>query len=238
MHKFIYTRFMVSLAVLSFAVPAMAAVKGAKEHETTLPSGQVLQSKGQVDAPKGTPTWEIQEIERKMEAYNTGKNLTSAEQANNRKLKREILTGTFDLRELSKQALDRHWNSISDGEKSNFVNLMTSLLETKAIFSKEQSKTKGKSYVVSYKGDKYSENKTQARSVTEIYVPKENVTLGIEYRLKQAGSGWKVFDIIVDDASLVENYRYQFNNIITKYGYPELVSRMRKKLTEIKANQK
>jgi phospholipid transport system substrate-binding protein len=42
-----------------------------------------------------------------------------------------------------------------------------------------------------------------------------------------------VYDVIVDDASLVDNYRYQFDTIITKSGYPELVQRMKKKLTEL-----
>jgi ABC-type transporter MlaC component len=43
--------------------------------------------------------------------------------------------------------------------------------------------------------------------------------------------------VIVDDASLVDNYRYQFDSIITKNGYPELVNRMQKKLAELRAAQ-
>jgi phospholipid transport system substrate-binding protein len=216
---------------LGFSPGIQAAVKGAKQ-ESQSGSG-VLQSTGQVNAPKGTPTWEIQEIERKLEEYDTSPNISAAQKTKNRKLKRDILNGAFDLRELSRQALDKHWNNISAAERSSFVALMTSLLETKAIFSKEQSKTKGKSYRISYKGDQYFDNKRRAKTLTEIYIPKENVRIDIVYQLKNDGSKWKVFDIVVDNASLVENYRYQFNNIITKHGYPELVSRMRKKLNEI-----
>lgn len=219
---------------LGINLGAQAAVKGAKE-ESTSGSG-VLQSTGQVNAPKGTPTWEIQEIERKLEEYDTSPGISAAQKAKNRELKREILNGAFDLRELSRQALDKHWNNISAAERSNFVSLMTSLLETKAIFSKEQSKTKGKSYTISYKGDQYFDKKARAKTMTEIYIPKENVRIDIVYQLKNSGNKWKVFDIVVDNASLVENYRYQFNNIITKHGYPELVSRMRKKLGEIRAS--
>lgn len=226
------------MTCLSFSLGAstlQAAVKGAKPSEAT--GGGVLQSTGQTNAPEGTPTWEIQEIERMMEEYDTSPNISAAQKERNREIKRKILNGTFDLRELSRLALDKHWNSISSGEQSNFVSLMTSLLETKAVFSKEQSKTQGKSYRISYKGDKYYENKQRARTVTQIYVPKDNITLDIEYKLKKNGNKWKVFDVIVDNASLVENYRYQFNNIITKHSYAELVSRMRKKLNELRANQ-
>jgi phospholipid transport system substrate-binding protein len=230
-----FTQFSLLLLMsLLFPTSAVAAVKGAQPSSS--PSkGAVLQAKGQVNAPQGTPTWEIQEIERKLEAYDTSPNLSAAQKAKNRKLKREILSGAFDLRELSRLALDKHWSSISSGEQSSFVNLMQSLLETKAIFSKEQSKTQGKSYTVSYQGDKFYDRDSRARALTQIYIPKENVTIDIEYKLKKEGSKWKVFDIVVDNASLVENYRYQFNNIITKHGYPELVSRMRKKLSELKS---
>lgn len=213
-----------------------AAVKGAPKPEVS--TGEVIQAKGQVHAPKGTPTYEIQEIERKMEEYNTSKNLTPEQRANNQRIKREILNGAFDLRELSRLALDKHWNQISPEEQNNFVNLMTDLLETKAIFSKEQSKTKGKSYTITYQGDKYLDGKSKAKALTQIYVPGENVSLAIVYSLKKEASGrWKIFDVVVDDASLVDNYRYQFDTIISKNGYSELVRRMKKKLTEMQEQQ-
>lgn len=226
-----------SLALVVFiSLPILghgAVKKKAGSADTT---NKVLQSSGQAQAPEGTPTREIQDIEVKMEEFDTSKNLTGAQRNKNARIKRDILTGTFDLRELSRLALARHWNAISAGEQSSFVNLMTNLLETKAIFSKEQSKTMGKAYNISYLGDKYYENKARAKTLTKIYVSKEDVTLDIEYRLKRGSSGWKVFDIIVDDASLVDNYKYQFNSIISKHGYSELVRRMRKKLAELKSN--
>ncbi len=114
------------LMLIFFVGNAVGAVKGAQQGGNG--SGKILQSKGQVNAPKGTPTWEIQEIERKLEEYDTSPGISAAQKAKNRKLKRGILSGAFDLRELSKLSLDRHWNSISGGEQSSFVNLMLNLL--------------------------------------------------------------------------------------------------------------
>ena len=216
-------------AALSLPGAAISAVKGAPKGED-----QVLQSNGQVNAPQGTPTREIQDIEAKMDSYKTGSDLSTEDRANNAKVKREILTGTFDLRELCRLALDKHWSELSAGEQSNFVALMTDLLETKAIFSKEQTKTRGKAYTVQYLGDTYLNDKTRARTRTKVVVPKENVKVDIEYKLKKDPGGWKVFDVVVDDASLVENYRYQFDAIISKNGYGELVRRMQNKLKELK----
>ncbi len=217
---------------LSISSLSQAAVKS-----KTDPNAQMLQGEGQINAPPGTPTYAIQQIEKKMEAYKTDKDLTSAEEAENRKIKSEILRGTFNIRLLSQLALDRHWKGINEGQRSHFVNLMTSLLETKAIFSKEQSKTRGENYVVRYLGDTYANNKSSATTKTLVTVPKKNITVEIEYKLKKEGGDWKAYDIIVDGASLVQNYKFQFNNIIIKHGYTELVSRMTEKLNELKNKQ-
>lgn len=181
----------------------------------------------------GTPSRAVQDLESKTDNYKTGNNLTAADRAKNAQIKHDAITGTFDLRELCRLALDKHWGERSAAEQSEFVILMTKLLETKAILSKEQSKTQGKKYTIKYLGDSYLDpQKAKAKTKTVIYIPKENTKVAIDYKLTKMANGWKVFDIIVDDASLVDNYKFQFDSIITKYGYPELVSRMKKKLTE------
>lgn len=223
-------------AVLSLAAPAVqSAVKGSAPAGSGQSGGSPTAAP--VSAPAGTPTREVQEIEVKMDSYKTGPNLTAEDKANNSKVKRDILTGTFDLRELCRLALDKHWNEISAAEQNNFVALMTDLLETKAIFSKEHTKTQGKAYTVQYLGDTYSNEKTRAKTRTKVVVPKENVKVDIEYKMKKDSQGWKVFDVVVDDASLVENYRFQFDSIIAKNGYPELIRRMQNKLKELRGGQ-
>lgn len=226
-------------AMLTLTAPSVrAAVKGSTP---PAPAGGSAEggtkgpaAGGSVTAPQGTPTREVQEIEVKMDSYKTGGNLTAEDKANNSKVKREILNGTFDLRELCRLALDKHWSELTPADQNNFVALMTDLLETKAIFSKEHTKTQGKAYTVQYLGDTYSNEKTRAKTRTKVIVPKENVKVDIEYKMKKDTSGWKVYDVVVDDASLVENYRFQFDSIIAKNGYPELVRRMQNKLKELR----
>ncbi len=198
--------------------------------------GDVLVRQASADAPAGTPTRAIQDLETKMDGYKTGTTLSAEDRAKNTQLKKEVLNGTFDLRELCRLALDKHWNTLSAGEQDSFVSLMTQLLEKKGILSKEQSRTSGKKYFIKYLGDTFLDpQKTRARTRTQITVPKEDVSMAIDYKLLKKGNGWKIFDVIVDDASLVDNYKYQFNSIIAKHGYPELVSRMKKKLVDMNA---
>jgi phospholipid transport system substrate-binding protein len=235
-------KFSVLILFLGFSSLAMSGPKKdttLMRSPTSTPSssekvGDVVSRPTQASA--GTPTRAIQDLESKSDDYKTGPHLTAADQAHNAQIKREIITGTFDVRELSRLSLDKHWTERTSTEQDSFVNLMTQLLEKKAVLSKEQSKVQGKKYFVKYLGDTYLDTqKTRAKTRTLIRVPKEDVSVSIEYRLVKTATGWKIFDVIVDDASLVDNYRYQFDSIITKHGYSELVNRMSKKLSEMES---
>lgn len=186
-----------------------------------------------------TPTAAIKDLDKKLNDYRTGDNLTLAEKEHNRALKNDILHTIFDVRELSRIALGRHWNALSPKEQDDFVNLMIDLLMERGILSKEQGKQKAKSnsvYNVSYRGDKYLDpRKTRALSRTSVYIKSEGVNASLDYKLMSEGNQWKIYDVIVDGASLMENYKYQFDSIITKNGYPDLVARMQRKLTTFKS---
>lgn len=187
------------------------------------------------------PTEAIKELDAMLDDFKSGKNLTPAEEAHNRQLKMKIIHGTFDVRELSRLALAKHWNNLTPAQQNHFVDLMISLLEEKALFSREQSAAKSKKggkYYVKYRGHKYSDKDKKKSFVrTKVIVPAENIDIDLNYKLKREDGGWKIYDVIVDEASLVSNYKYQFNSIITKHSYDELVNRMTKKLNKIKEDR-
>lgn len=203
----------------------------------TTPSGalapvlpQTTPSPGKVLGPLDS----IKELDNKVSSYKSGSNLTPAEIEANRKLKEDVIRGTFDMYELSRLALDMHWNEITEKDRTYFSNLMINLLEKKALLSKEQVKSDTKPYHITYKKEEYiGLDRKLAMVFTILSVPSEKVNLTINYRLILTPTGWHIFDVIVDDASLVENYKFQFDTIIRKYGYPELVARMEQKLKEM-----
>lgn len=204
----------------------------------SLNSAQALSQKL---AKIGSPTRAIQDLDGMLDEFKKGKNLSKTDEEFNRKLKKKILHGTFDVRALSQLALSKHWTERKRSEQDKFVDLMVALLEEKALFSHEQSAAKSKQggkYMVSYVSERFlDEQKAHAFVHTKVSVPSEKVTIHLNYRLKKQGDEWKIYDIIVDEASLVSNYRYQFNSIITKNGYDHLVGLMSKKLDELKAKR-
>lgn len=201
-----------------------------------------LSYRGRTFAEGGkTPTHAIRELDQMLGRYHTGTNLSPAQIEENQQIKHQVLHGTFDIRELCRVALGRHWTGLTDTERNGFVQLMIDLLEEKAILSKEQGqkKTKGGSvYAVSYRGDKFLDPiKSRALTRTNVSVTSEGVRVDLDYKLRRNSDQWKIYDVIVDGSSLAENYQYQFDSIITKNGFPELVRRMEKKLGEIRTQK-
>ena len=53
--------------------------------------------------------------------------------------------------------------------------------------------------------------------------------ISVIYKLRRAEGGWKVYDAVVENISIVNNYRSQFDHVITSSSYEELVKRLREK---------
>lgn len=203
-------------------------------------SAPASQAPAEAPGKKLTPIQALKELDKMAEQYRVGSNLTGADVEFNRQLKTRILRGTFDLRELAKLSLAEHWNTLTAKQRDEFVELLTNLLETRSVFAKEKAVEKGESkgYSVNYKGQDYSDKqKTDALAKTTIYLKSKGIKVSINYRLKKNSHDWKIYDVIMDDASLIANYRYSFGNIIKKHGYPELIRRMEEKLKEFRAKK-
>jgi len=88
--------------------------------------------------------------------------------------------------------------------------------------------------VEDYSGEKVLyEGETQEGDYADVkvkIVTKKDKDIPVEYRLKKEGNGWFIYDISFDGVSLVNNYRTQFNSIISQSTYENLVKRLREKV--------
>lgn len=143
-----------------------------------------------------------------------------------RGLLREAIFPRFDFREMAKRSLGPEWNDRTPQEQQEFVQLFTDFLE-KTYVRKIESYTKEK---FTYTGEAidgpYAE--VDSKLVTS---KGEEVT--VNYLLYRVGDGWKVYDLIVDDVSIVNNYRAQFDDVISESSYGELIRRIKQKLQEM-----
>ena len=135
---------------------------------------------------------------------------------------RQIAEEIFDLGEMTRRTLGRHWQGRTAAERAEFVRLFSDLLE-RAYFTR----------LATYDGEKIqvlgdSIDGEQATVRTRI-VTQQGTDIPVDYRMLPRGDRWVVYDISIEGVSLVANYRAQFNKIIQTSSYQTLVDKLRSK---------
>jgi phospholipid transport system substrate-binding protein len=141
---------------------------------------------------------------------------------------RGIVLPQFAFLEMAQQALGSHWRDRTEAEQQEFVRLFTDLLErtysdileryaaeVQVLFAHERIQ------------GSVAEVDTQVRSS-----PHEQ-PVAITYRLRDVGGKWLVYDVVIDQVSLVRNYRAQFSRILGTSSFADLVQDLESKLREL-----
>ncbi|HEY2989475.1 MAG TPA: ABC transporter substrate-binding protein [Candidatus Binatia bacterium] len=134
---------------------------------------------------------------------------------------RRAIYSRFDFTEMAKRSLGAEWRKLNPPQQDEFIRLFTDLLERAYVDQIEAYNDEKFVYVKETVDQDYAE--VQSRIVT----PKTEYSLN--YRVHLVGSEWKVYDVVVENISLVNNYRAQFGRVIANQSYEELVRRMRDK---------
>lgn len=135
---------------------------------------------------------------------------------------RKIGARLFDWNEMSQRALGVHWSDRGPRERRAFTDHFIRLVERSYMGRVEEIDVRGVSEV-------------PVRYVAEVPIGRETVVqtrlthrrdLPVDFRMVQRGGKWLVVDVVVDGVSAVENYRAQFNRVMTRGGYVQLLDRI------------
>ena len=136
---------------------------------------------------------------------------------------RQILFARFDFTEMAKRALGANWRRRTPQEQEEFVRLFTDVLE-RAYAGIIESYTDEK---IVYVSERIEGN--YADVVSKIMTAKGE-EYSVNYKAHLVSNEWKVYDVIAENISLVNNYRSQFNRVISHSSYEDLVGRLRTKI--------
>jgi len=146
----------------------------------------------------------------------------SAKKAKKDKI-RDISEEMFDFTELSKRSLGKNWSKFNPDQQKEFVGLYKSLLEdayadkimlytdVKIVFSKEVALT---------------EKTVEVQST----VLRKSGEIPIYYRVVMKDGVWRVYDVVIEGISLINNYRSQFKEILVNKPPESLLETLRKKV--------
>jgi phospholipid transport system substrate-binding protein len=144
---------------------------------------------------------------------------------------RKIANEIFDFGEIAKRSMARHWQPLTEAQRSEFVGLFADLLERSYI-----------SKIETYGGEKiqYSGERVDGEyaTVSTKIITKNGTEVPVDYRMIKRADHWFVYDVSIEGVSLVSNYRTQFNKIIQTSSYNELVAKLKNKQGELLAEDK
>ena len=183
-------------------------------------------------AEAGVPTDQLKgAVERVLKTLDDPTLKGEARLSERRVAVRKIANEIFDFSEIAKRSMARHWQPLSETQRTEFVGLFADLLERSYI-----------SKIETYGGEKIQYTAERAdgdfATVSTRIITKNGTEVPVDYRMTKRADRWLVYDVSIEGVSLVSNYRTQFNKIIQTTSYNELVSKLRNKQDELLAEDK
>jgi phospholipid transport system substrate-binding protein len=171
----------------------------------------------------GEPTDAIRSaIDRGVEILKTANVTDTKERAQVIDRLRPIVYPLFDFREMAMRSLGSQWRSIGADQQTEFVTVFTKLLERSyadkiVLYGGQQ---------VLYLGENIDGD---FATVNTWLIAKDKQKYSVVYRLHKVDGKWRIYDVIVEDISLVNNYREQFRRAIAKGSFGQLLATMKEK---------
>jgi phospholipid transport system substrate-binding protein len=138
-------------------------------------------------------------------------------------LVKDEIAKIFDWEEFSKRSLAQHWQKLTPEQKKEFISLYQKLLET--VYADRMDEYSGEK--IKYEAEEISGNLAIVKVMVLGY---KGADVPLIYRLVNKNNTWMVYDVVIEGASLVNNYRSQFNSIMIRSGFSGLVKAIKEKI--------
>jgi len=134
---------------------------------------------------------------------------------------KQIVSRRFDFPEMAKRALGPYWEKRGARERNDYVKLFTDVVETFYLDRMETYAGEHTVYLRESRDGEYAEVATKSLAV-------KGDDLAVNYKLIRArGGDWKIYDLVIDNVSVVNNYRAQFSRILTGGSFDQLLAKLR-----------
>jgi phospholipid transport system substrate-binding protein len=178
---------------------------------------------GALPVKAGAPTEEIRTaIDKGVQILKSAKLDSSKQRSQVIDQLREIVYTRFDFDEMAKRSLGSHWRRLSPQQQKEFVTAFTELLET--TYADKIDLYEGQQ--VEYLGETIDKNYAE---VNTRVIGKNRESYLVDYRLHLVGGKWRIYDVVAENISLVNNYRSQFSRVVVNSSVEELIKRIKQK---------
>jgi len=143
---------------------------------------------------------------------------------------RSLIAPVFDFTTMSRYALGYHWRDLTPEQRTEFTEVFAHFIQDSYL-----------SRINEYSGQEVTFGKVTSESADYAQVHTRIIEKGqpptaVNYRLERVDGGWKIYDVTVDNLSILANYRNQFSRVMNKSGYATLIGDLRKKQQTLAAS--
>jgi phospholipid transport system substrate-binding protein len=130
----------------------------------------------------------------------------------------------FNFQRMTAQAVGKDWRQATPAQQKALSDEFRTLL----VRTYSNALTAYKNQTIDFKPVKMAPADTEVTVKTEIKQAGAK-PIGINYELEKNGSGWKVYDVVIADVSMVTSYRDQFRQEIANDGLDGLLKSLQAK---------
>lgn len=178
-----------------------------------------------------TPTESVKSTITKLIAILDNEELKQPSRSEERRREIErVVKERISYEEMAKRALGAPWSELSANERQEFVGLFVQLLRDAFAGRISEHSDEQVTYLGEQREENFAEVKTQFKG--------QKVETHVDFRLMHQAGDWQVYDVVIDGAGIVSNYRAQFATVIRDVSYVGLVSKMKQKAVAVKFFEK
>lgn len=133
---------------------------------------------------------------------------------------RALALQAFDVNEAARRVLGPHWAQRTPAEREEFATLFEALLERAYLSRLGEYGGERMQYV----GERIDGDHASVRA---LIVTRKGTQIPVEARVLLHGDRWLIYDVLVENVSMVASFRSQFDRVIRTASYEELVRRLK-----------
>jgi phospholipid transport system substrate-binding protein len=135
----------------------------------------------------------------------------------------ELIRKVFDFEGITERAVGRNWKLFSPAQKQEFTDVFTTLLGNSYITKVQGNFNNEKVEFLSQEMLADSKARVKSKIIREVG------SIPVDYSVRLVGGTWRIYDVNIEGVSLVQNYRSQFDQILSKDSPDVLIERVKSK---------
>ena len=180
-----------------------------------------------------TPDVLIKRISQEvLEVAKSDKDIQGGDQSKVLKLVQDKVLPYIDFQRMTELAAGRNWRTATPDQQQELVRQFKSLL----IFTYSGALSQVKDQRLEYKPFRADPGDTDVEVRSQVISPRAGQVIELNYRLAKGMDGWKIYDINVLGAWLIETYKGNFSAEIAKSGMDGLIKALTAKNAKLSLN--